>query len=266
MRIAIIGMGVVGKAQERWLGEHVHVTYDPKTDDEYPFAEIGSCDFAVVCVPTPMMPNGHADLISVYTALAAMPPGLPVLLRSTVPPGTTDDLNEVTANPIVFCPEFIQENPERAVWTDPQDVPFLFLGGPKDVVTMLAAMLSQVYKGRIYATEAKVAELVKYTANIFLATKVTFANEMSRVCATFGVGWEDVEALWRADPRTGFTHTSVLPGEDGRFGFGGACFTKDLAALIAEAEWGEYDPLFLKAVRDSNRRFRSEQEPTAEAA
>lgn len=261
MKVAIIGMGVVGQAQARMFGEHVHITYDPKMDDEYPEDAIRACDFAVICVPTPNMPNGHCDLIHLWTAVAALPHGIPVLLRSTVPPGTTEKIEENSLHPVVYCPEFIQENPERAIWLDPQDVPFLILGGPEDVCDAMDMWLSEVYKTsegrRIYHTSSRAAEMAKYVINAHLAMKVTFANEMSRVAATFGVEWRDVERLWRADPRTGFSHTSVLPGEDGKFGFAGACFPKDLQAIISAAEYGEYDAGFLKSVQDANERFRA---------
>lgn len=248
MKAAIIGMGVVGQANAKWLDGHVHVTYDPKTDDEYPAEEISKCDFAVVCVPTPTCADG-CNLDYVLDAIVNLPETLPVLLRSTVPPGTTEQLGRN----VVFCPEFVQERAD-ALWKQSDDVPFLILGGTEAMAGLFEFWFEtgELFEGRIYCTAPRVAELVKYTINAFLATKVTFANEMSRVSSVFGVDWREVEALWRVDPRTGYTHTSVEhPG-----GFGGACFPKDLAAIIHAAQLGEYDAEFLQAVEEANARFR----------
>jgi UDPglucose 6-dehydrogenase len=89
MRVGIIGLGVIGSAQADMFAAHDLVTYDPLDDDAYPLA-MRSCDFAIVCVGTPERPDGHADLTYVEQAVSDLPPGLPAVIRSTVPPGTTD--------------------------------------------------------------------------------------------------------------------------------------------------------------------------------
>lgn len=245
MKIGIIGMGGLGLAQKRWLGDRIHVTYDPKHDDEYPAGQLAECDFIIVCVSTPGYANGECDTSYVEAAMREIPFGRPVLLRSTVPPGTSERYPNT-----VYCPDFIQDG-SLGNWRDPDDVPFLILGGPGDLTRRFTKWLAPVFPNNIYRCSARVAELVKFTVNAFLATKVTYANEMSRIAAAYGVDWRDVQELWLKDPRTGYTHTSVT--EEG--GFGGN-FTENLAAIIYAASLGDYNADFLMAVEEANERFR----------
>ena len=92
MRVAIIGLGVIGTAQAHMFADHDVITYDAAVDEHYPTDRIAACDFAIVCVGTPEAPDGHADLTYVEQAACDLPPGLPAVLRSTVPPGTSDRL------------------------------------------------------------------------------------------------------------------------------------------------------------------------------
>jgi UDP-glucose 6-dehydrogenase len=105
----------------------------------------------------------------------------------------------------------------------------------------------------VYCCTGLEAELVKYTANAFLAAKVTFVNEMSRVCAAFGADWGRVREGWLRDPRAGESHTET---EGHGPGFGGRCLPKDLSALICACEEKGYRPVFLNAVEAANLRFR----------
>lgn len=234
MKAAIIGMGMLGQAQLRWLGKHVHVTYDPRYDGEYPAGLVSECDFVIVCVPAEQ----------VEAAVKDIPFGRPVLLRSTVPPGTTEKYPNA-----VCCPDFIQDG-SQGNWRDPDDVPFLILGGTGDATMKFRRWLAPVFPHSIYRCSSRVAELVKYTDALFLATKVTFANEMARIAAAWGVDWRDIEPLWKTDPRTGYTHTSVT-----EFGGFGNNFQRYLADMIHAASLGDYNADFLMAVEEANARF-----------
>ena len=92
MRVGIIGLGVIGSSQADMFSAHELVTYDPAVSDMYPERGLAECDFAILCVGTPEGKDGHADLSYVEAAVDRLPPGVPVVLRSTVPPGTTDRL------------------------------------------------------------------------------------------------------------------------------------------------------------------------------
>lgn len=236
LKIGIIGMGTLGQAQLRWLGADIHVTYDPALDDEYPTGQLAECHFVIMCVPREQ----------VEAAMKMVPFGRPVLLRTTVLPGTTEKFANT-----VYCPEFITD-PSTGNWRDPDDVPFLILGGEGSLTLKFRKWLaSPRFSGAVFRCSSRVAELVKYTDSLFLATKVTFANEMARIAACYGVDWRDVEALWKSDPRTGYTHTSVT--EEGGFGNN---FPRDLADMIYCASLGECNTDFLMAVEEANARFR----------
>lgn len=249
-RVAVIGLGVVGRAQAR-LFRPVHATYDPLVEGgPYPWGRVAECDFAVLAVGTPQGPDGRADLSQVREALDRIPPEMPVMIRSTIPPGTMTELQK--ARPlVVHVPEFLTERPGGA-WPESGDVPFMILGGPPAARDWFLPVLGRVTPAPVFCCSGLEAELVKYTANLFLAAKVTFVNEMARVCAASGADWERVRAGWLHDPRAGVSHTRV----EGP-GFGGRCFPKDLAALIAASRAAGYEPGFLDAVQAANVRFRA---------
>lgn len=251
-RVAVIGLGVVGSAQVRLFGDMVHATYDPALKKPYPRKRIGACDFAVICVGTPQAADGTADLSYLDAAIAKLPSSLPVLIRSTVPPGTTDRIAKDRL--AAHVPEFMQERPDGA-WRESGKVPFAILGGTHEAHQFFGPVLEQVRGYRrndIYLCTGLESELVKYTANCWLAAKVTFANEMARICAAAGADWEGVRGGWLRDPRAEADHTKI----EGP-GFGGRCLPKDLSALIRASSNAGYEPGFLQAVQDANERFRA---------
>jgi len=249
--IAVIGMGVVGRSQAVMFAPVV--TYDIAQETPYPAGDIAGCEFAVIAVGTPQSETGHAVLAAVWQAIAALPLGLPVLLRSTVPPGTTRDL--IRAHPgrlIAHSPEYLTER-HGGPWSASTDVPFMILGGDDEARDFFRPRLNQYFPGGIYECTTLEAELAKYTSNLHWAVRVTFVNEMSRICEAAGADWEDVRAMWLCDSRVDPAYTSMAGFDPG---FGGACWPKDLAALIAASADKGYDALFLRSVADANRRFR----------
>jgi nucleotide sugar dehydrogenase len=255
-RAAIIGLGVVGRAQQCLFGRMVHAAYDVLDDGPYPFERVAECDFTVICVGTPQGDDGRADLSAVREALSRIPPEMPVLIRSTIPPGTMAGLEKARAC-VAHLPEFMNERHD-GLWRASGDVPFAILGGTPEAHDFFIPVLAKAIPGPhwiLYCCTSLEAELVKYTANAFLAAKVTFVNEMARVCEAFGADWEKVREGWLQDPRVGVSHTMV----EGRGGFAGRCLPKDLTALIAAAEDAGYPPGFLRAVRRANEQFRVTQ-------
>jgi UDPglucose 6-dehydrogenase len=252
VKVGIIGLGVIGQAQAEMFAGHDLVTYDPQDHDEYPYKELSRCDFAIVCVGTPEGDSGQANLEYVQDAATGLPTGLPALLRSTVPPGTTDD---------VFCghdalyahaPEFMGENVLHS-WQKPTDVPYMIIGGKPEATVFFREKFTRVFPGTIHTCSARESELAKYMANLYWATRVTFVNEMANICEAFGVDYENVRAAWLQDPRMTSVYTQYAgypPGFDGR------CWPKDLAALIAASSDAGYGPDFLRAIEDANARFR----------
>ena len=111
----------------------------------------------------------------------------------------------------------------------------------------------------IVKTGSKTAEMVKYFTNCFLATKVTFANEMYDLCSVSGIDYDKVCEYALYDARIGKTHLAV-PGPDGDRGFGGHCFPKDLAAIIYHAREKGLEANFLEEVDCTNEKFRTNRD------
>lgn len=256
MKLAIIGMGVVGQAQAQLFDMHELVTYDPAMDSKYPVRQIADCECAVICVGTPSLPDGSADLSQLRGAVATLPAGLPILLRSTVPPGTTDELREERRSAVCFCPEFLQER-KGGVWQSSADVPYTILGGDDADRPGFRHLLLHAYGRRrqsyVHECSAVEAELAKYTANLYWAARVTFVNEMAQVAKAFGADWENVRKAWTADFRVSSAYTSMDGFESG---FSGKCWPKDLTAMIRAAAEAGYEAGYLESIQKTNDRFR----------
>ena len=217
---------------------------------------MAACDFAVVCVGTPSREDGSAHLDDVRSAIEQLPVER-VMLRSTVPPGTTDALTAQTGKTICFSPEYVGETSfSRLRWEAwAQDELFWILGGPPATTRWFAARIAEIHgpEPRLHQTSATEAEIVKYMENSFFAVKVTFVNEFYELCERTGADWFTVREAWLADPRVERDHTAVLPRSRG---YAGRCLPKDVDALLAAA--GDLDlpmPL-LTATREANAYYR----------
>ncbi len=266
MNIGIIGQGFVGNAIYQKLKKYYKVfTYDlnnklcNSTFDE----TVSRCKIVFVCLPTPMNQNGSCNLdiiegvlsqINEYTDTERI-----VVIKSTIIPGSTDNFNSKYKNiDIVFNPEFLTE--ANAV-DDFENQSRLLLGGSLKSTTKIKQIFSAVFRKtpRIIKTDAKSAELVKYVTNTFLATKVSFANEIYKLCETLDLDYDKIIEMATLDPRLGDSHWGV-PGPDGDFGYGGHCFPKDLAAIIQMSnEKGSLNHV-LKATQATNDTVRNNRD------
>lgn len=239
-KIGIIGIGMVGAPLARYLEEHKGYQrraglflFDINTQKGFS-DNIGSADVVFISVPTPRQPDGSTDLTAVKSALTSVPGGKIVVIKSTVAPGTTENLQcKFTQHKILFNPEFLTEKnawentlkPDRQLvgWTEASKnvAPLVLSLLPK---APLASPSSEI---NMTATEA---ELVKHGANLFLTRKVTFANAMYDLASFHGVNYERVKMGIGADPRIGLSHLDV--NYQGYRGYGGYCFTKDTDAII----------------------------------
>ena len=245
-RVGIIGQGFVGTALKEAFSPHCEVrTYDKFREDLSTHGFISccsGCDAVFVCVPTPMKPDGSCDTSivesvcrdidyeGIHTILPPHPTqGKIIVIKSTVPPETTQKINIETSYPVVFNPEFLME---RTATEDFKNTSRVILGGPSIATGILNEFYLKVFpKAEIIETDSTTAELVKYITNCFLATKVSFANEFEAICSRLGVDYSKVIRCATQDERLGKTHWAV-PGPDGKKGFGGSCFPKDVNALI----------------------------------
>ena len=249
-------MGRVGRSVAS-LFEHSHevVPWDDSWADPYPQAALAACDFTVVAVHTPPLASGHADVSAVMDAVAAAPTER-ILLKSTVPPGTTDRLAAETAKSICFCPEYISEseyyNPYFASVIE--EVPFVVLGGEPTVRRWFIDRLMLVLGPTkpYFQCTAREAEIIKYAENAYFATKITFVNELRSICEAFEADWHTVREGWLLDPRVEPMHTAAF-GD--RRGFSGKCLPKDLQAIVAATADAGYTAALLQEVLQSNTRF-----------
>ena len=236
--VGIVGQGFVGTALRKVFSCYNKIyTYDKVHKDLSTHSSISdlshSCDVVFVCVPTPMKPDGSCDTSIVEAVcLEACNTGRQniIVIKSTVPPGTTNKINDMCrSSQVVFNPEFLLE---RNATEDFRNTTRVILGGPRPATTRLKQFYTNVFpKANIIKTDATIAEFVKYLTNCFLAVKVSMANEIAAMCEATDVDYDKVIEYATQDARLGDSHWSV-PGPDGRFGFGGSCFPKDLNALI----------------------------------
>ena len=137
----------------------------------------------------------------------------------------------------------------------------VILGGEKDHTTRV----SRLYKDRfgeylpVLETNFETAELIKYMNNLFFATKVSFLNEMKLLSDKVGVNWSDAVEGFILDGRIGHSHIAV-PGPDGKFGFGGSCFPKDIQALIDFGDKNGIQMNVLKGAWETNLKVRPEKD------
>lgn len=199
-----------------------------------------SSDAIFICLPTPMNPDGtcNTDIVESVIkelndfSIGIQPPTL--VIKSTVIPGTTERLNNTYNNVrVCFNPEFLTE--ANSI-NDFKNQDRIIIGGPHEATSDLKQIYQTAYPSvPVTKTSSTIAELVKYTTNCFLATKVSFANELKRICDGLEVDYDKVIEYATKDKRLGNSHWSV-PGPDGRHGFGGSCFPKDLNGLISLAK------------------------------
>jgi UDPglucose 6-dehydrogenase len=255
--VAIVGYGAVGKGISQLFPGAV--PYDPPlglgSKDE-----VNRCRFAFVSVPTPMSDDGSADT-SIVEEVVSWIESEVIILRSTVPIGTTDRLRETTGKSIVFQPEYGPAETPDHPFNNLRNVRWAILGGARRDTVRVADLYKTTFSAdfTIQQTDARTAELTKYMENAYLAMKVTFCNEFYDIAQAHGIDYNELRELWLLDPRIGRSHTFVLPFSRG---FGGRCLPKDLSAIIASATKAGVRAGLLEAVRDVNRAIR-DRTPTA---
>ena len=258
--IGIIGNGYVGSAMFNFFRDHYGVMIYDKIDHRslHSFEEINkTADCAVICLPTEMLPDGSCDTSLVEEAVSRLNAEL-IIIKSTVAVGTCKRLQEKYDKRIVFSPEFAGESKYWSPFkfdNDVKEMPYYIFGG-KDKDCQLAVELYLKIGGptkKYFTTDFNTAEMVKYVANTFYASKITFCNEMYDICEAMDTNWHKVRELWLNDPRVSSMHTAVF-GDDR--GYGGKCFPKDVNALIKVAEKADMQATVLKAVNKANKRFR----------
>ncbi|MEK7541926.1 MAG: hypothetical protein AAB533_03705 [Patescibacteria group bacterium] len=244
--IGIIGVGMVGAPLTRYFEERRGYArgrdlflYDKDPVKGYG-DDINRADIIFISVPTPRMADGSAGLAAVADAFSRIAPGKIAVLKSTVPPGTTEYFQKKYPGlKVLFNPEFLTE---RRAWEDFVKPDRQIVGFTAQSIDAAHAVLSLLPKApfmspwgvntyrpvKITATEA---EIIKYGGNVYFARKVNFANALADLANAHGADYENVRLAMAADYRIGDSHLDVMHG--GYRGFGGYCFPKDTDALLA---------------------------------
>ena len=240
--IGIVGCGFVGNAVAESYGFNslgstsVEVkVYDPDHSKSVSqLSELYACDAIFVCVPTPSSPSdGSCDVSILYTTLSTLLDDYDgiIVAKSTAPPSFYDDFK----NSIAYVPEFLTQ--DNAI-SDYQNATRHIIGAPceetfSNIVDLIQlSCCSSANPSYVHCSVVE-ASLFKYTANCMLATKVALLNEIFDYSSSLGCSWDVLSSLIASDSRLGHTHTKV-PGPDGQRGFGGACFPKDMLALLVD--------------------------------
>jgi len=241
MRIGVIGNGFVGKATNILACEGVQcLSYDINPELCNPLGTtledvVLRTDIIFISVPTPMRSDGSCHLNILESVVSDINKikkvnDLFVVIRSTVPPGTCDRLG------CYFMPEFLTEKNYLEDFKNNKDwiygLPSNGLGCEdfKETITLLintACYFGKIKNCNIIFMKNKEAEMVKLFRNNFLAVKVGFCSEFYELCGKLGIEYDNVREVATLDDRVGKSHT-LVPGPDGKVGFGGTCFPKDI--------------------------------------
>ena len=243
--IGIIGNGFVGKAVKESFANHFNIcVYDKdqrKSNVENLTELIKKCKVIFMCLPTPMNTDGSCYLGILEKTLKKIDDYCDendyygnaqrtIIIKSTIIPGTTERWNKkYNRIDIAFNPEFLTEANSIEDFKNQNRI---IIGSTRKVGSIVKNIYSKVFpKVPIIKTSATIAEMVKYFVYCFLATKVSFANEMYQICEKLDIDYDKVVEYAKYDERIGYSHLNV-PGPDGDFGYGGHCLPKDVKALI----------------------------------
>ena len=229
MKIAVCGQGFVGRAVSGVLSDcHVIEPIDPLLSSRT--VESVDVDGVVVCVPTPQGDKGECDVSYIAQVLDTVEDTTPVLIKSTTSiSGWSELVRAYPKHDLVFNPEFLRQNSAQEDYRDCQTH---WLGGTSRAVRWWTAkVLEPVFPNALFHhVTVEEAILIKYLRNSFLATKVVWFNQAHDLAVSEGVSWDVVRKGVADDPRIGHSHTEVTAQR----GYGGACFPKDVAALLAD--------------------------------
>lgn len=247
--IGIIGIGMVGAPLARFLQEirgygrgRDLFLYDIDPAKGF-FDDINRAEIVFISVPTPRSPDGRANLTAVESAFRMLNGGKISVIKSTVPPGTTEDFQRRhPQHKVLFNPENLTE---RFSWEDflkPDTQIVGFTAESLDASHLVLLLLPRapfmspwgINTYRRVAITATEAEIIKYARNVHFYRKVNLANTLARLAERHGVSYENVRAGMAADHRIGDSHIDVNHG--GYRGVGGYCFPKDMDAFIAHLE------------------------------
>ena len=273
MKLGVIGNGFVGSAVFQGF---VHYVDDIKIfdkDKNRSKDSLTDCikqDLVFVCVPTPMSlsKNGECDLSiinSVFKEVSSIGSDAIFIIKSTVPIGTTLKLQtKFKKLKILHSPEFLTARTALLDFITPARN---IVGYPKDFYSKLHAVPNKVVElfekrfpgTKTFLVDSDSSEMIKYVANCFFATKISYFNEVNLLCEKLGLNYNEIMEGVLSDGRIGVSHYQV-PGHDGKNGFGGTCFPKDINSFINLMKANNVIPNVLEGVWKTNTKVRPEKD------
>ena len=243
IKIGIIGYGVIGSTFSRWLKEHTQCQQAVSDPPKGIHDDLNGCHVFFIGIHIPTESDGTQDLTLLKEIISGLPMA-PVFIRTTLLPGTTDKLTKELNRPVYFMPEFLTERTAYADFCS-QDV---VISGEKELMDTIFETKKRLYMSNVEA------ELTKYAHNVFGAVAVTYFNGIYDLCQKEGADYEKVRQGLLLSGYIAPTHSHV-PGPDGKFGYGGKCFPKDVNAFT---KYAQNSPIFpvLNAVIGANSVFR----------
>jgi len=259
MKLGIIGNGFVGEAIFEGLRDHYEILVHDKNPEKSPSSiqEINEqADCVFVCVPTPMSEYGDIDSSIIESVLSEINDNKILIIKSTITPRAADEILKKHKHKLVFNPEFLTERTAKEDFKDPSRI---VLGGNKEEVSLVKRIYEKVFpKAKYIETDHKTACFIKYTSNCFSAVKISIMNEFKQMADKDGINWEDTLDGMLSSGWINPMHT-LVPGIDGKVGFGGKCFPKDINAFINYAIQIGIEPMILKSSWQKNLEVRKDR-------
>lgn len=257
-KVGIVGLGFVGGA----IRDNMTDSCDLVLVDSNPgkgnntYQDLYECEGIFVCVPTPQGTDGTCDTGALESVLEKLKEYRGVVIsKCTAPPTTYEVLGKLYPT-LVHAPEFLTA--ANAV-KDYANGTFAIIGGTVSAYQREAERIIRLGQpnlgGQVHYCSLGEASLAKYTINCFMSTKVIFMNELYNLATASGLDFNKIAKMVKSDDRIGRSHMQV-PGPDGYFGFGGACFPKDTSALLKYADSLGVDMSVLSAAVKKNTLIR----------
>ena len=276
MTIGIIGRGFVGNAIEKFLIKTniSTISYDLKDNRDLNIAYediVVNSDTIYLCLPTPMNNDGSCcvdivdnslKVLDYYSEKNNVKPI--ILIKSTLVPESINNFQNKYQNILlVHNPEFLTERTAEKDFEQSTNHLFglSFLSNNETTISKIKDLYYRLFiNSNLIFVKSIESELIKYLTNSFFAVKVSFANQIYELCNKLNINYmEFIKNAILADPRIGELHWQV-PGHDGKFGFGGSCFPKDLNGMINLFYSKSINPYILKAAKDYNDIIRPDKD------
>ena len=249
MNLVIAGYGFVGKAHESVLKNHYNIKIvDPKINEKR--VSDFDTDILIICVATPQRNDGACEMKHVFEVLDDTHPNIPVLIKSTISLEGWDEIKQkYPSHKVTFSPEYLRAATAEIDFLNTQKLEF----GGDNARFWMDVMNKAFPHAKFLELDPRVLILNKYARNSFLATKVSWFNQLYDLCEAYDVDYQEVANLVGSDHRIGISHTDVTTAR----GWGGHCFPKDTSALLYTSNLKEIDLSVLEEAVSYNNKIRS---------